>query len=151
MLIRFKIKIKEFILEVSIRPYTGVYWCWLVNYNVPGNRGASMAVIFKNTGKWEQLKNIDDLKFKIIDEMCGYIFTYKGDPCGMEPIVESGVFTFDAWSGDKNKDYTDIDELITDKLYSGNSLTEFFWYSWIRFYLVKSRKMLWILNSLKPK
>lgn len=66
------------------------------------------------------------MKFKIIDEMCGYIFTYKGDPCGMEPIVESGVFTFDAWSGDKNKDYTDIDELITDKLYSGNSLTEFF-------------------------
>ncbi|MGI3099838.1 hypothetical protein FHL06_01180 [Lactobacillus halodurans] len=68
--------------------------------------------------------NIEQLKFKIIDEMCGYTFTYKGEPCGMEPIVESGVFTFGAWSGDKNKDYTDIDELMTDKFYSGKSLTE---------------------------
>lgn len=68
--------------------------------------------------------DVDQLKFKIIDEMCGYTFTYKGEPCGMEPIGEQAHFTFQAWSGDKNKDYTDIDELMTDKFYSGKSLTE---------------------------
>ncbi|WP_334330154.1 hypothetical protein [Companilactobacillus sp. HBUAS59699] len=68
--------------------------------------------------------NMDQLKFKVIDEMCGYTFNYENQPCGMEPEVENGVFTFGAWSGDKNKDYTDIDELMIDKFYSGKSMIE---------------------------
>ncbi|CAJ1185097.1 hypothetical protein CP1MG86_MNBNLCLN_00764 [Companilactobacillus paralimentarius] len=68
--------------------------------------------------------NIEQLKFKILDDGSGYTFTYDGKPCGMETEVENSVFTFDAWSGDKNKDYTDIDELMTDKFYSGKSITE---------------------------
>lgn len=68
--------------------------------------------------------NIEQLKFKIIDEMCGYTFTYKGQPCGMEPIGKQANFTFQAWSGDKNKDYKNINELMTDKFYSGKSLSE---------------------------
>jgi len=67
---------------------------------------------------------IDDLKEKILNEGCGYTFTYNDNPCGMEPTVENGVFTFGAWSGDKNKDYKDIDELMTDEFYSGKSITE---------------------------
>lgn len=70
--------------------------------------------------------NIDQLKFKILDEGCGYTFTYNDNPCGMEPTVENGVFTFYAWTGEKNKDYTDIDELMTDKFYSGKSITRLF-------------------------
>lgn len=68
--------------------------------------------------------NIEQLKFKIIDGICGYTFTYEDEPCGMEPTVENGVFTFGAWHGENNKDYTDIDELMTDKFYSGKSLME---------------------------
>lgn len=67
---------------------------------------------------------IEELKKKILSDGSGYTFTYKGEPCGMEPTVEDSVFTFGAWSGDKNKDYTDIDELMIDKFYSGKSLTE---------------------------
>ncbi|MFC6176943.1 hypothetical protein ACFQAV_08830 [Companilactobacillus huachuanensis] len=67
---------------------------------------------------------IDELKEKIIDEGSGYTFRYGEKLCGMEPIVEKGVFTFGAWSGDKNKDYADIDDLMTDKFYSGKSIEE---------------------------
>ncbi|APU71000.1 hypothetical protein IV63_GL000750 [Companilactobacillus crustorum] len=42
----------------------------------------------------------------------------------MEPIGKQANFTFQAWSGDKNKDYKNIDELMTDKFYSGKSLSE---------------------------
>lgn len=48
--------------------------------------------------------NVDQLKIKIINGGCGYTFTYKGELCGMEPIVEKGIFTFDVWHGENNKD-----------------------------------------------
>lgn len=68
--------------------------------------------------------SIDQLKFKIIDEMCGYTFTYKGEPCGMEPTVENGVFTFDAWYDDRNKNLYSIDDLMTDKFFGGKSMAQ---------------------------
>jgi len=68
--------------------------------------------------------NIDQLKAKILDDGSGFTFTYNGNPCGMEPDVKNSVFVYDAWCGENNKYYYNIDDLMNDKFFGGKSMAQ---------------------------
>lgn len=67
---------------------------------------------------------LKDLYISIIDEAQDTCFVYNGKHCGITPLVENSIFTFNAWYGDNNKTYHDYQELIHDKFYGGKSLVE---------------------------
>lgn len=61
--------------------------------------------------------NIEQLKAKIIYDGSGFTFVYNVKMSGMKPTVKDSVFVFNAWYGDKNKDFNNIDDLMTDRFY----------------------------------
>lgn len=68
--------------------------------------------------------NIEQLKTKILDDGSGFTFTLEGKPCGMEPTVENSIFIFDAWYGDRNKNFYNIDDLMNDKFFGNKSMVQ---------------------------
>lgn len=52
------------------------------------------------------------------------VFTYNGKPSGVTSEVENSIPTFQVWHGEDIKYYSDVDELMEDKFYSGKSLNE---------------------------
>ena len=62
---------------------------------------------------------------EIIRECCNdVIFTYDNKESGVTSTVRDYIPTFQVWHGDDHKYYSDVDELMTDKFYSGKSLDE---------------------------
>lgn len=52
------------------------------------------------------------------------IFTYNGNPSGITATVKDYVPVFQAWHGDKVKEYSTIDQVMEDKFYSGKSIDD---------------------------
>lgn len=65
-----------------------------------------------------ELKNIIS---ECINDM---IFTYNGKPSGVTATVKDYVPNFQAWHGDKVKEYSTIDQVMEDKFYSGKSIDD---------------------------
>lgn len=52
------------------------------------------------------------------------IFTYNGKPSGITATVKDYVPVFQAWHGDKVKEYNTVDQVMEDKFYSGRSIDD---------------------------
>ena len=52
------------------------------------------------------------------------IFTYNGKPSGVTSEVHDSKPTFQVWHGEDVKYYTDANEVMTDRFYSGRSIEE---------------------------
>lgn len=68
--------------------------------------------------------NIEQLKAKILDDGSGFTFTYNGKPCGMEPDSMNRKTYYSAWYGDKNKDFNNLNDLMSDKFFGGKSMAQ---------------------------
>ena len=72
---------------------------------------------------------------KIISDCCNdVIFTYNEKMSGVTSEVHNRIPTFQVWHGDSIKEYSDVDEVLTDKFYSGKSINELikivdFWFA----------------------
>ena len=66
----------------------------------------------------QELKNI------IADCCNDVIFTYNGKKSGVTSEVHDSIPTFQAWHGSVSKEYSNLDEVLNDKFYSGKSLYE---------------------------
>ena len=69
------------------------------------------------------MSNIN-LKEALLVEGWGIHFTFNGLLCGVEVEVHNAIPSFESWCGNKSKKYIDVDELIHDKFFDGNSLQE---------------------------
>jgi len=66
----------------------------------------------------------NQLKQIISDCWNEVVFTYNGKQSGVTSEVENSIPTFQVWHGQKIKYYSDVDELMEDKFYSGKPLNE---------------------------
>ena len=68
--------------------------------------------------------NKTELK-KIIAECCNdVLFHYNGKASGITSEVKDSVPTFQVWHGSETKEYSDIDDVMKDKFYSGKSIED---------------------------
>ena len=66
---------------------------------------------------------LSDLKNRIAS-LSGFIgFDYNDTPCGIDPINQSH---FEMWCGNDYITAKSIDEVMTTKIFNGNSLTDIF-------------------------
>ena len=68
--------------------------------------------------KKQELKNI------IADCCNDVIFTYNGKKSGVTSEVHDSIPTFQVWHGSETKEYSNADDVMNDKFYSGKSLNE---------------------------
>ena len=67
---------------------------------------------------------IADLK-KVISDCCNdVIFEFNGKQSGITSEVKDYVPTFQAWHGSETKEYSNIDDVLKDKFYSGKSIID---------------------------
>ncbi len=52
------------------------------------------------------------------------IFTYNGKQSGITSTVSNYKPTYQAWHGSKTKEYSNLNDVLKDKFYSGSSLIE---------------------------
>ena len=61
----------------------------------------------------------------IILECCNdVVFTFNGLKSGVTSEVEDSVPTFQVWHGNAVKEYSNVDDLLSDKFFSGKNLIE---------------------------
>ena len=65
-----------------------------------------------------------ELKQIISDCWNEVLFQYNDKPCGISAEVENSVPTYEVWHGNDIMYYSDVDELMSDKFYSGKSINE---------------------------
>ena len=53
-------------------------------------------------------------------------FEYNGKRCGIEPETSDSNTTYAMWYGETWKDYSDIDDLLSDDFFDGRSLRDIF-------------------------
>lgn len=53
-------------------------------------------------------------------------FEYNGKKCGVEPETQNSNTTYTMWYGDAWKDYDNIDDLLSDLFFDGESLQDIF-------------------------
>ena len=67
---------------------------------------------------------INEIK-QTISECCNdLLFTYGGKDVIITSTVKDYVPTFEATYGDKTKKYNNVDDVMTDKFYSGRSIND---------------------------
>lgn len=52
------------------------------------------------------------------------VFQYNGKQCGVTSEVHNYVPTFQVWYGENTKEYSHVEDVITDKFYNDKSLAE---------------------------
>lgn len=52
------------------------------------------------------------------------VFEYNNKQSGITSTVENSIPTFQVWHGNDVKEYSNVDDLIIDKFYSGKSLID---------------------------
>ena len=52
------------------------------------------------------------------------VFSYNAKNSGITSEVQNSTPTFQVWYGDDYKYYSDVDELMSDKFYSGKSIND---------------------------
>ncbi len=68
--------------------------------------------------------NADELREEISDQCNDVSFVYHGKSAGIFPEVHHSIPTFLVCFGDKEREYSDIDEVMSDKFFDGKSLAE---------------------------
>lgn len=53
-------------------------------------------------------------------------FEYNGKQCGVEPQTQDSETTYTMWYGEVLKDYDNIDDLLSDEFFDGESLQDIF-------------------------
>ena len=53
-------------------------------------------------------------------------FEYNGQQCGVEPQTQDSETTYTMWYGEVGKDYDNIDDLLSDGFFDGESLQDIF-------------------------
>lgn len=53
-------------------------------------------------------------------------FEYDGKQCGVEPQTQDSETTYTMWYGEVLKDYDNIDDLLSDEFFDGESLQDIF-------------------------
>lgn len=62
---------------------------------------------------------------QIIQDCCNdVLFTYNRKGSGITSEVKDYVPTFHAWHGSDTKDYSNVDDLMTDKFFGGKSIND---------------------------
>lgn len=62
---------------------------------------------------------------QIIRECCNdVLFTYNEKESGITSEVKDYVPTFHVWHGSETKDYTSLDDLMSDKFFSNRSIDD---------------------------
>ena len=62
---------------------------------------------------------------RIISECCNdVIFTFNGKKSGITSEVHDSIPTFQAWHGSDTKEYDNIDDVMSDKFFSGKSIND---------------------------
>lgn len=62
---------------------------------------------------------------QIISECCNdVVFTYNGIKSGVTSEVKDSIPIFQAWHGLEIKEYSNIDDVMNDKFYSGKSIAD---------------------------
>lgn len=51
-------------------------------------------------------------------------FEYNGKKCGIEPETNNSITTWCMWYGEVWKDYTNIDDLLSDPFFDGKSFRD---------------------------
>ena len=70
-----------------------------------------------------------------IAEICSAVtWEYKGKPCGVDPcgipikkVTENTYemrYSFDMWYGDKNADFSSVDEVMNEPFFDGKTIEE---------------------------
>ena len=67
---------------------------------------------------------VDSLTSTIQNCINDIIFFYNGKQSGITSTVHQYQPTFQAWHGDKTKEYSNVDDMLQDKFYSGKSLLD---------------------------
>ena len=66
----------------------------------------------------QELKNI-------ISDCCNdVVFTYNGKKSGITSEVHNSIPTFQVWHGNETKEYDNVDDVVSDKFYSGKSIND---------------------------
>lgn len=60
------------------------------------------------------------------DEYAMAEFEYNGKRCGIEPETSDSNTTYAMWYGEVWKDYDNIDDLLSDGFFDGESLQDIF-------------------------
>lgn len=66
----------------------------------------------------------DELRDEIAVQWNDVEFIYNGKRSGVTSEVHDYIPTFAMWYGEKEKIYSDIDEVMSDKFFDGKSLSE---------------------------
>lgn len=66
----------------------------------------------------------DEIRHELVYEWNDIEFIYNGKRSGVTSEVRDYIPTFTMWYGDKEKEYSDIDEVMSDKFFDGKSLAE---------------------------
>lgn len=53
-------------------------------------------------------------------------FEYNGKQCGVEPQTQDSETTYTMWYDEVLKDYDNIDDLLSDEFFDGESLQDIF-------------------------
>ncbi len=68
--------------------------------------------------------NVSDLK-NVIRECCNdVLFFYEDKMSGITSEVHNSIPVYQVWHGSDMKEYSDIDDLMTDQFFSGKSVVE---------------------------
>lgn len=68
--------------------------------------------------------NVEELRYEMAEKIEDVSFVYNGKNSGVMPMFDGTAPSFLAWYGDKEKEYSDIDDLMSDKFFDGKSLAE---------------------------
>lgn len=64
------------------------------------------------------------MKQLVADEANDFYFSYKNVRAGIENTITNGRIIYNVWWGDKEKQYSSFDDVVTDKFYDGKSIME---------------------------
>lgn len=67
---------------------------------------------------------LQELIGMITDADCDIVFTYAGKTCGIVPEVNDSIPVYTMWFGDIVKEYDDINEMMSDRVFDGKSLLD---------------------------
>ncbi|MCI8992292.1 MAG: hypothetical protein HFG80_06130 [Eubacterium sp.] len=68
--------------------------------------------------------NADELRDEISEQCNDVSFNYNGKSAGIFPKVHDSISIYVVCFGDEEKEYSDIDEVMSDKFFDGKSLAE---------------------------
>ncbi len=66
----------------------------------------------------------DELRDEISGQWNDVSFIYNGKQSGVTSEVRDYIPTFTMWYGEKEREYSEIDEVMGDKFFDGKSLEE---------------------------